>query len=260
MQRQQAITIQNQLWVLSGGETNNSKTTVRLQGPTSCLQPVTGSNRVVLDNCASVVAQWTVVQSALIPVPPTPGSSSGLSLWTIVGIAVGGAVAVGLAVGILVFCLCRKNRRKDEAEKALLDRTEAREQRLAAQNEARARSFVDAQSSAMNIAGSGIPHDNAPPNYRVTPVYGNTIPLANMSPQGAQGQYPQNVSSGSPRTPVSAELASLEGAQCTATRPYNAKYADELELRPGDVVLCEKVHEDGWGQVGLQKSEHCDDG
>ncbi|KAI9009206.1 hypothetical protein DFJ74DRAFT_687361 [Hyaloraphidium curvatum] len=46
----------------------------------------------------------------------------------------------------------------------------------------------------------------------------------------------------------SADLSLYQGQQCTATRPYNPKYADEMELRPGDVVLVERVHEDGWAQ------------
>ena len=249
------------------------------------MQPQAGTTRVALDNCASPAASWTVIQATP---PPPPPPSGGLATWEIVGIVIGGlAGLILIAVGIAYF-IHRNNLKKETAAQEALEQEKLRQDALEAQNDARAQGFVQAQSAPNNVVAGTVPYNVPPPDYAGAQAAAAIPLLALSTQQQAQGGYstangslPGTPVPGSatqsfgvpspPATPLASpptaqsfptsvaspavsivagtDISAYQGSQCTATRPYNAKFADELELRPGDVVLCEKVHEDGWGQV-----------
>lgn len=224
-----------------------------------------------------------MIQSA----PPPAPATGGLSLGAIIGIAVGGFVAL-LLLGGLIAWLVYRTKAKKKAEIAAAEELAKQQQRdaqLAAQNQARSQGFVANQASPNNIAAASVPYNVPPPDY-AGQAAAAAIPLialpSSSQPQATQGSYLADAPAPAPpalpasanstmtsmttvqqqQQPISAatstapsvqgvDLSAFNGQQCTATRPYNAKYADELELRPGDAILCEKVHEDGWGQVGF---------
>jgi len=185
---------------------------------TGCLTPsapAAPNTLVALGSCTGPDSSW--MQSAT-PVTPPPQPSSGLSGGAIAGIVIGSLAGAALIAGG-GYGIYKSQQRKKEGE--LLNKNADFPMETAAP-------IATATPAATTSIQSY--EKEAPPS--VDPIYSASAPISSAVPPAS-----------APTGNVGTQSTSMEGL-CTAVRAYNPRYADELELRPGDQVRVEESFPD----------------
>lgn len=200
----------------------------------SCLQTCPDNTGATLSpgqlaNTCSVVAPNPTPVATMAPDTSTSGSGSKLSTGAIIGIAVGGGVAL-FAVALLAFFLIRRHR-KHAAPTAQPAMVVASQQPFAP------------LSPLSPVSGKDLP--TLPPP--LTSPYPPSAPPYDLA-------RADSVSSAIPtlRSEGLTNFRELAGVECAALRTYLPEREDELLLNAGDGVTITEAYEDGWAK-GVNK-------
>jgi hypothetical protein len=210
--RRQAPT--TQLWRIDSVR-NTILSAAAATASSGCLVPngaPAPSTLVGLGSCTGPDASWA--PSATPPVPPPAPPATGLSGGAIAGIVIGSLAGAGLIAGG-GYGIYKAQQKKTEAA-GLKD--------VDFPMESAAPLAMDAPSNIESAYEKVAP---AP----VNPVYNASAPVSDVGSSTVVGAT------------AGAASSSMEGL-CTVVRAYNPKYADELELRPGDLVRVEESFPD----------------